>query len=252
MKIVHLFTSILCLFLFTACGKKLSDKKPQAQQESLEPEGIYTAILNPVNDSSGKKQTVIITKYGDEFKVKIKFRSGPPGIHRQGLYTGTTCPNTDANGDDYVDLLESESIVGRLLIPFDGDLSAADLGSDNYPISPSYDYENSTSYFLLQSGLPRAERNLQLQGRIVIIQGMKEGELLPIACGILTQSVIIPQEEEPEQPRMRPRPRPQHPPQIEPPKPPEPPRRRSLWERIRDRVGGWWSRIRGRGRGGKP
>ena len=230
----------------------MSEKKDRAQQESLEPEGIYTATLNPINYRSGKKHSVVITKYGDEFKVKVKFRSGPEGIHRQGLYSGTVCPNSDTNGDGYIDMAESETLIGRLLIPFDGDLSSTSLGNGNFPRSEAYDYENSTSFYLMQSDLPRGDRNLQLQGKIVVIQGMKEGELLPIACGILTQSVITPHEEEPEQPRVRPMPRPHHPPQVEPPKPPEPPRRRTLWERIRDRVGGWWSRIRGGGHGGKP
>ena len=251
MKVSLLLTLIFSTLFISACGKKLSDKKPQPQIDSIEPEGIYSATLTPINYQSGKKQTVIITKYGDEFRVKVKFRSGPEGMHRQGLYSGTVCPHPDTNGDGYIDMAESETLTGQLIIPFDGDLSASDLGNGNFPHSTAYDYENSTSYYLMQTGLPHGHRNLQIQGKIVLIQGMKEGELLPIACGILSQSVITPNEE-PEPPRVRPRPtRPYRPPEVEP-KPPEPPRRRTLWERIRDRVGGWWSRVRGEGRGGKP
>lgn len=250
----NVYLLILLLF-FLSCGKSARDND---ESESLEefPEGTYSANLIPVN---GKVSTqvngeVLISRYGDQFIVKVHLKNAPAGLHKQQLHSGITCPSAehDTNGDGYVDMGESRQYLGDVILPFDGDLSSYHLGSDFTP-SGSYRYSRSTSYYLMFSDLDIKEQDLPIEGRVVSIFGISPVGELPIACGVLKKisDGPLPEGEWEEGSsstsrstgtgRVRPRPKPPEP-EYETPSEPAP--SSSWWQRMRERWRNWRSRAR--------
>lgn len=255
---LHLFLICLC-FILIACGRKSSGAGVVRENLPLEPEGIFSATIHPVNQNLSKKLkgAITITKYGDYFNVRIKLQNAPTSVHMQGLYAGDTCPNEDSNGDGYVDANEAKKNIQHMLIPFDDDLSGWEAGNNIFPVN-SYTYERSTSFALMRSDLNKKDRNLQLEGKVVVIHGVSVTDSLPdplsvpIGCGILTHASYEPDEpnEEPETSpvRVRPRDEPDYEPEVEYPEP-EVERPRGFWGRWGDRLERWWNRLGGWRRG---
>lgn len=238
---------LLVFILLFSCGKKPNSKAHDGSgHEPLEPEGIYSARLQPLNHVK-VKGAVTITKYGDHLNVRVSLKNAPEGVHLQGLHAGESCPWEDTNNDEVIDLREAESSVGQLLVPFDGDLRSWEEGYDFFP-SGNYDYERSTSYSLMLADLNknRRQRHLKLQGRVVMIRGKGDQKDLPIACGMLALSSDYQEPEEPRRSPVRVRPSPREEPPVPEPTPvPEEPR--SRWQRFRDRLERWWNRWFGGG-----
>ena len=262
MKSVSLVTLIFMLLLISACGKSHSGAGKVGAQLTVEPEGIYSAIILPINSSLSLnvEGAVTVIKYGDDINVRVKLKNAPDGIHMQGLYTGDSCPIEDLNGDALIDIKEAQKEIGRMLIPLDGDLGGRDIGSDYYP-SSDYSYERSTSYSLLISDLKLKEGNLELEGKVVVIHGVPETyslpasvstdgqdspqKTIPIACGILSYVLNEPTYEEPlPEPTVVITPSRPNVPDVtsEPYHEEKPP---TLWRRLRDRLESWWRRIGG-------
>lgn len=232
---------LLVFILLFSCGKKTNSKAHDGPgYEELEPEGIYSAHLQPLNHVK-VKGAVTITKYGDNLTVRVSLKNAPEGIHVQGLHAGESCAWKDTNNDQLIDLKEAESSVGKLLVPFDGDLRSWEEGYDFFPFG-NYDYERSTSYSLMLADLNQKRRqgHLKLQGRVVMIRGRGDQADLPIACGILALSSDYDEPEEPRRSPVRIKPPPRVEPVPEPIPPPEAPR--SRWQRFRDRLERWWNR----------
>lgn len=257
------------ILLLISCGKSVEDKSDEVEQEEKYPDGVYSALLLPVNGkiSSQINGDIRIIKFGDEFKVNINIRSSPGGVHRQSLHYGTRCPKiiNDVNKDGYIDRLEAEESIGKIIVPFDQDISAQ-LAGHVFP-SGSYRYSKTTSYYLMLSDLhlpdeiandqiaKLKENDLPLEGRVVAVYGKGRnipptvsGDDLPIACGVLTlmSETHPPQNEDsyeppPRRPRQSPRPRPQPRPEPEIDIDPGPPPRTNWWDRLRERWRRWWN-----------
>ena len=261
MKSVSILSIFIMSFFMNGCGKSSSGAGIKRENYPLEPEGIFSATLYSVNKNILKniKGAATVTKYGDYFDVRVKLKDGPHVRHTQGLYAGITCPNEDTNQDGYIDLNEATKDIGHMVIPFDGDLSGQVAGNDYYP-NNSYNYERTTSYALMLSDLPKKDRNLQLEGKGIVIHGAAETNLvsdpssIPIACGILKYELYEPEPEPETSPiRIRPKPEPDYP-EVEIPGP-EVERPRGFWRRFGNRLERWWDRLGGwrrRGNSGKP
>ena len=269
MKSIFLTVLISVFLLLCACGKKSSSTGNKQQEQTIEEEGIFSSNLIAINEKYSKDLNSIVTisKYGDDFNVRIKFRKGPSGIHMQGLYSGESCPFVDLNGDDVIDINEAQSNIGEMVIPFDGDISGQVLGSDYFPQNSSYDYDRSASFSLMTSDLGPEDRNIKLEGRVVVISGIPDSssvpdtlsrggyespqKAIPIACGILTATTMEPEPEEDtwtEDSDQTPSPRPDNEDDEYKPEP-EVEARPSVWRRIGNRIGRWWNRIGGLFRG---
>ena len=268
MKRFLLLTILSIPLLLISCGKKKSGGARQvAQPLPLEPEGIFSATLYSVNKKVSDKLNgqVTISKYGDFLNVRIKIKDAPTGTHLQGLYTGEACPYEDVNADGYVDIKEAEKFIRRMLIPFDGDIGSLALGNEFYP-TDDYKYERTASYGLMLSDLQPDERNISLEGKVVVIHGVAETELLPstlatagvdtpqktipIACGVLSHVTYDPGEDVEELPEPDVTPITVSPgddtdPSAEP-WPDEDRPRTGRWGRFRDRLERWWRRIVGK------
>lgn len=262
---------LIILTLFFSCGKKVDDNLDDERVEELSPDGIYSAVLVPVNSklSTNISGDVTLQKFSDDFRVSVRLKNAPPGRYRQQLHTGSACPKSghDIDGDGYIDGYESRVRTGPIILPFDGDLSSQSAGA-TYVLQGSYSYTRSTSYYLMLSDLHLPDdivndavvkltlKDLFFERRAVTVYAVSTGRELPVACGLLTR-ISNRQEpdndnrwEDPERPRRTPRspgrrrpvpePRPEPQPEIDV----EEPRNGSWWDRVRQRWRRWRDRWR--------
>lgn len=146
------------------------------------------------------------------------FGGGPRTWHRQNVYVGNRCPkiSDDLNRDGFIDILEAEKVLGKILIPLDSDIGNQESGRRFYPhadASGFYHYERITNFSRFLRDLQGEDKNpddelaklppgkgLRLIGKAVMIQGISEDidlpntissqgtfkpqQTLPVACGI--------------------------------------------------------------------
>lgn len=216
-----------CLITLVSCGSDSSGgggTSSTRNEEQLGDEGIYRAVLKPINESlSGKTDgTVEVKIKGDDVQVLSNITGSPAGVkHLQNIMHSTSCPTAavDANNDSLIDAAEAMKAAGKILIPLDSDLSSQLDGMSYGPISNgsgNYVYKKSTTLSSLLSDLNAVDpdpsdaviklpsgRDLHLAGRVVLIHGVRSssdlpasvvafGEhsaevSLPIACGVLVR-----------------------------------------------------------------
>lgn len=222
MKKKSIILTVLMLVLLLACGKESLPKNQKtslAKQEQQISEGLYRAVLRPLNTRvygmipSGMANVSIT---GDNFDMKIVMDDAPRVVHRQHIHLGGSCPepSADSNGDGYVDIQETTHKVGPAIVPLDSDLSSQSLGNNIFPAGDAYTYHESTSLSKMMDDLKAqdsnpddsviklsAEDDLNLAGRVIIISGAPEltplpptvasneglpaQKTLPIACGVI-------------------------------------------------------------------
>ena len=261
---------ISSFLILISCGKSIEDKDDAAKEE-LPPDGIYSALLTPVNFriSNQVYGEVKIVKFSDDFNVSVKINSAPRGSFRQHLHTGSVCPRgeMDENGDSYIDAYESKKSSGPIIVPLDGDLSSQERGY-NLLLQGNYRYTRSTSYHLMLSDLHQrdeiindalvklSEEDLHFERRVVIVYmtnsnlpSSVSGSEIPVACGVLTRISNRTESEEDEWDNNDPpseRPRPRRPRRDPGPAPePEPSPGPDINPET-DTGGGWWARWRSR------
>lgn len=219
-----------CLFGLVACGGSgggsSSGAAPSVEAQQEGDEGIYRAVLAPLNSSvAGETNgTVEIRISGDDVVVESTVAGAPAGVkHLQRLMTGAACPDmsADKNGDGIIDVQEGAPSYGQVLIPLDSNLSEQIVGMDYGPIANGegvYVYRRSSTLSMLLSDLHAADPDIddnisklppgddiRLAGRVVIVHGVSRsaalastvasvGDLtpaqaLPIACGKLVRIV---------------------------------------------------------------
>lgn len=146
------------------------------------------------------------------------FAGGVKSWHMQNVYEGSRCPTAadDANLDGIIDIEEAELVLGKRIIPLDGNISSQRAGKNFYPtgdLAGSYHYEKLASHQKLMKDLRATDpdpgddlmklepgENLNLGKRAVLIQGVAKNvnlpgtvaskgpyasyKTLPIACGL--------------------------------------------------------------------
>lgn len=137
--------------------------------------------------------------------------------HLQNVYEGSRCPTVmdDLNLDGFIDIQEAEAVMGKKIIPLDGDIRTQKAGIKLYPTadeSGSYYYEKLANYTTFMKDLRSRDTNpkddliklgrnkeLELGTRTVLIQGVTANvnfpdtvatkgtyfvyQSIPIACG---------------------------------------------------------------------
>jgi hypothetical protein len=205
------------MLALVSCGSD-SNGGGGRQEQQQQTEGRYRVTLSPINeqfanDLSGEGDMVI---EGDEFSVNLKVNGAPSGMHMQHIHTGRSCPtmDADANEDGIVDAVEAQDAAGRILIPFNGNLSSQDQGQGIYPWGRSYTYNKNATLSRMLADLRADDQNqedslakldtdeeLNLAGRVVIIHGVGSSQnfpatvqsidgkpayqTIPIACGVI-------------------------------------------------------------------
>lgn len=225
--------ALAVLSLLSSCGENdssgdvnkapPSSSRPQEQiaTDGSNIDGFYLATFQTMNTHlvGTIPGSASFTRKEDRLFVWLRlFAGAPKAWHMQAVYTGTRCPtmSDDTNGDGFIDIVETQAVVGKVLIPLDSDPGTQASGRAFYPLgdlSGSYHYERVVSFnrFFrdLQSEDHEAADNivklaagegLQIEGKVVVIQGITEEtelpetvatfgrhrafQTLPIACGV--------------------------------------------------------------------
>jgi hypothetical protein len=227
------------LLALNSCGGSGGDggggsKSPAPQQrESTDIEsdliGQYKAKLRPINESVAGMiaGSVTLSREEDQLVGYVRFAGVKPKVlHTQYVHVSKKCPETDENGDGFIDAVEADKDVGKVLIPLDADLSTQDRGSSIWPVSDdygSYIYSQIASYDKMMNDLRDGDldpeddfiklgenKTLEMSGRVIVIYGVaadtvlpstvaRRGRLanyqnLPIACGVFEKVRTVPGE----------------------------------------------------------
>lgn len=191
------------LVTLSACGAHKTTKKktaPTKEENAQTVEGHYRVRLAPLNEHivASVQGTGEFKIAGDEVKMQIDLSGSHPYVeHIQNIRIGKKCPEMrhDTNRDGIIDIQEARSVSGDVMVPLDADLDFQDSGEETYPISNSegvYRWFDTTSYIKMMDDLHAEDLNDQdgivklpddkeliLEGRVVIIHGVSETVTLP-------------------------------------------------------------------------
>lgn len=227
---------VLSLLILAACGK--AGKMPEAQFEQVSLpadgsniKGVYKVapLLNLNTNSLGfTNASSVITRTDDTFTVYVHVPKSYPNIwHKQDIYIGGRCPTDkdDANNDGFVDIQEARRVMGKIIIPLDGNLESQKAGSGSYPYSDggegAYFYKESASFERLFADLKakdstaaddviklKAKQGLAIDNAIIVIHGasysanlpdtvataddLENFQSIPIACGLYGKTGELP------------------------------------------------------------
>lgn len=110
-------------------------------------------------------------------------------------------PAQDANGDGFIDLMETGSVSGTTMVPFDDAPENMDIPHDRYPVADAqghFAYTKVVPLAALQDHFEQAfnSRDLQLDKRVVYIHGVPQSLALPATVagmvGDFDQHVTLP------------------------------------------------------------
>lgn len=242
-KGIKIISSLAVLSLAVSCGdseKSKSGSSGSVEQDVQEEqeiipidgsniEGLYKAKFVTLNSNVNGTLPGSATFFRKEdrwFAYLRLFAGMPKAWHMQNVYEGTRCPtaNDDLNLDGFIDIIEAQAVLGKILIPLDADISSQNSGRNFYPLadlSGSYHYERVTSFKRFFNDLKSEDKNpddqirklapdegLKLVGKAIMIQGVTEDielpdtvqtlerrrpfQTLPIACGIYEKVETLP------------------------------------------------------------
>jgi hypothetical protein len=209
-----IYSLILLSLVAFSCtnSNKSSDQESQTQEPLTQ---IYEAQIQSLNSNvtnlqtSGKARFVID---GNKMHITIDIKNAPPAIEHWQHFHGftdegiATCASEseDVNGDGIIDVVETETVSGTTMVPFNKLPAEMDIPTDTYPVADdngSYHYEIDVSLDDLESAFANAfgGSELNLDSRVIYIHGVPSdtnlpetvaslGDIpahvtLPIACG---------------------------------------------------------------------
>lgn len=203
---LHLLPALLLASCADSPGSRSSDGPRVVNQNEIiavdgsNIQGNYAAEIWPMNHNLHFKTigSVGVARDGDTFTAMVNFKYGPKDTTVKGaIYTARRCPtlNDDINKDAYIDILEARLAIGKIVIPFDGDLDSQLGGKGQYPTvnsSGKLFYSKTASFSRLFEDLKAVDENssdqfiklkddegITFPGRIVLFQGLSQKVTLP-------------------------------------------------------------------------
>ena len=228
--------TLIALLLLACCnggskgqpGQRVSKTQIKRDIDSLI-EGQYLAVFETLNPQITSKIsgafTFSVEQFNDELVGDVRINNaGPDLVHSQAVRVGNRCPNLDddLNQDGILDDKEGEAVYGQVFFPLDGDISSQSSHDGEFPkgdIYGNYIYSKVTAFSQFMKDLRDPENNegyiklkakepLNIDGRVVVIQGVDEAsglpdtvrsvgrssahQSLPIVCGIIKKVLIPP------------------------------------------------------------
>lgn len=230
----HLVSVLLSGVLLASCGGGGGGGGGSSTSKTAEPletelNGIYQAVLSPVNNKVSKilNGSLTLVRERDEVIIDVRLSNGPgSSMHVQNIHVGDRCPTEadDLNNDGYIDAEEMANVVKEVLIPLDDDISGQWIGLGTFPVSDQYGYyfwSRAAKYEKMMADLRDedinltddyikigAEKNLTMIGKVVVIRGVPDTtplpetvsgrgrtlprQGLPIACGVIKRLGKVP------------------------------------------------------------
>ena len=155
----------------------------------------YVAKLTPLNaDKIGTSAngTANLEIVDGKLNVTIDLTGLSPNLmhlqHYHGFIDGkdATCPTAaaDANGDGYIDLIETEPTSGVTMLPFHAHPATLEIATDTYPVadkSGAAHYTHTDDVATLDKALKEKLKatGLELSKRVIIIHGVPTDTKLP-------------------------------------------------------------------------
>ncbi len=233
MKFFSFILSQILLLFVQACGvsNKNNDQITYIDpplEESMDGHnisGLYLAKFETMNPhiNGTLPGSLTLKRTNDRLQTFLRLFAAHVRIkHRQAIYPGKRCPSLsdDLNLDGHIDILEARSVIGKILIPLDGNLNSQYSGKNYFPrgdLSGNYHYEKISSFSLLLKDLRDKDEEpndhvikldenepFGFDGRVVMIEGVSQDTLLPetvvgdnelknyesypIACGVIQKN----------------------------------------------------------------
>jgi hypothetical protein len=177
----------------------------------------YVAKLRPLNAKALDRSasgTAILAVEGGRLRITVAASGLAPGVMHMQHYHGfpggqdATCPTpqADANGDGFVDLVETEPMAGTTMVPFNAEPANLEIASDTYPVASkegTIRYKQTVTIEGLEKALKKrfGTPELVLDKRVVFLHGTAPNTdlpssvqslprvpaqvTLPVACGII-------------------------------------------------------------------
>lgn len=213
MKMYNIFL-MSALLTLAACGGggggggsgSGSDREREREMTEATP-GTYYTVLRPVNFHSNgfiPYGQATFTLQNDQLEVNTSLDDDQPVKHRQTLHIGTRCPTSedDTNGDSFIDYNEAMKVVGKVLMPLDGDINSQADGAEIYPSGRGMSYSRLASLSKINADLKLPPgKGIGFEGRVVLIHGTASQSVfptslasypgepahisLPVVCGVL-------------------------------------------------------------------
>lgn len=173
-------------------------------------DAVYVAQLSPINRkaSGGSAMGEMrFTVHGDSLTINVHVRGVPPTIehwqHFHGFPDGhqARCATVaaDTSHDGYVDIRETEPVMGTTMVPFNADPVGMDIPTHDYPHADAqgtYVYEKTVSLSALQRAFGlKYGGEIDLTKRVAQVHGVPESVALPktvASLGTLSSRITIP------------------------------------------------------------
>lgn len=155
----------------------------------------YVAKLAPLNAEkigTSASGTADLQVANGKLSISIELGGLVPGLmhlqHFHGFADGrdAACPTTkeDANGDGYIDLMETETVAGTTMLPFHKHPVTLEIPNDTYPVANSKgaaSYTHSNSVGELEKALKEKLKApaLDLAKRVIFVHGIASDAKLP-------------------------------------------------------------------------
>jgi len=182
----------------TSTSTSSTQKEEIAESDGSNIQGTYRAMfktLNPVVNGT-VPGSVTIKRTEDKLMAFVRLFAGyPRAWHQQNIYMGNRCPtiDDDLNKDGYIDIVEANFVLGKIIIPLDADLNSQMSGRRFFPLgdlSGTYHYERVIGFERFFNDLTsedkdpndiyvKAPEGLSLIGKAVLIQGVSDTVTLP-------------------------------------------------------------------------
>lgn len=185
------FIFTLASILMVSCGQDGSGGAASQGISTLSEGSQYRVILETLNGSvtgNNTTGTSILRKDGEEFLVKVYINDSHAGVsHLQSITSGGECPGqqNDVNADGIIDAAEGEAVYGTPVLYLDGDLTTQDLTDAIFPRASSYSYQQTIKLDALALTM---NQNSSLEGRTMVIHGVRTGSVPATAVGVSGQS----------------------------------------------------------------
>ena len=155
----------------------------------------YIAKLAPLNAEkvgTSASGTADLQVANGKLSVSIELVGLTPSLmhlqHFHGFADGrdAACPTAkdDANGDGYIDLIETEAIAGTTMLPFHEHPVTLEIPNDTYPVANNKgaaSYKHSNSVGELEKALKEKLKApaLDLAKRVIFVHGIASNTKLP-------------------------------------------------------------------------
>jgi hypothetical protein len=171
---------------------------------------VYVAELSPINRKASGMSAggeMRFTVHGDSLTISARVHGVPPTIEHWQHFHGfpdahqAHCATiaADTSHDGYIDIRETEPVMGTTMVPFNADPVGMDIPTHDYPHADAkgnYVYEKTVSLSALQRAFGmKFGGEIDLTKRVVQVHGIPETVALPntvASLGTLSSRITIP------------------------------------------------------------